>query len=124
MTTSLTIRPRSAFDKLGFGGSIDALVAQTQEVYLADGIPWVVGYSGGKDSTAVLQLVWIALQHLPSEKRFKQIHVISTDTLVENPIVAKWVTTSLENMEKAATEQRVPIITHRLTPRLSDTFWV
>lgn len=62
MKTTLPLRPRSAFDDLGFAGSIDALVAQTQELYLADGVPWVVGYSGGKDSTAVLQIVWRALE--------------------------------------------------------------
>jgi DNA sulfur modification protein DndC len=47
-----------------------------------------VGYSGGKDSTAVLQIVWLALTALPAEQRVKPVHVISTDTLVENPVVA------------------------------------
>ena len=36
------------------------LTEQIQEYYLLDKIPWVIGYSGGKDSTAVLQLVWHA----------------------------------------------------------------
>src|SRR3954447_26148876 len=99
MTTNLTIRPRSAFDELGFSGSVAALVAQTQELYLADGVPWVVGYSGGKDSTATLQIVWLALAGLEPEQRTKQVHVISTDTLVENPVVAAWVTHSLDVME-------------------------
>ena len=39
----------------------------------------------------------------------KQVHVISTDTLVENPIVAAWVTQSLVNMQEAADEQELPI---------------
>ena len=120
----LPIRPRSAFDDLGMAGVRDGLIAQTQALYLADSIPWVVGYSGGKDSTAVLQLVWQAIAGLEAHQRTKQIHVISTDTLVENPIVASWVTHSLEMMQSAADEQGLPIRSHRLTPTVADSFWV
>ncbi|MFC5382122.1 DNA phosphorothioation system sulfurtransferase DndC [Aquipuribacter nitratireducens] len=124
MITSLPIRPRSAFDDLGFAGTVDALVAQTQELYRADGVPWVIGYSGGKDSTAVLQIVWQALQGLQPEQRTKPVHVISTDTLVENPVVAAWVTHSLEVMAEEAAAQGLPLTPHRLTPTVTDTFWV
>src|SRR5258707_529983 len=80
-------RPHSAFDALGFKPTVDALLSEIRELYLADGTPWVVGYSGGKDSTATLQLVWLAIAGLEPTARTKPIHVISTDTLVENPIV-------------------------------------
>jgi DNA sulfur modification protein DndC len=56
--------------------------------------------------------------------RNKPVHVISTDTLVENPIVASWVAKSLEVMKKAAQEQELPIRPNRLTPKISDSFWV
>src|SRR5215467_544651 len=121
---NLPLRPRSAFDGAGFVATIDALTSQTQQLYLADGVPWVVGYSGGKDSTAVLQLVWFALAALPEAHRTKPVHVISTDTLVENPVVAAWVTHSLEVMKESADRQALPITPHRLTPVTSDTFWV
>jgi DNA sulfur modification protein DndC len=124
VTRSLPIRARSAFDDAGFTGTLDALVNQTQALYLADGVPWVVGYSGGKDSTAVLQLVWMALAGLSAEQRSKPVHVISTDTLVENPVVAAWVTHSLDVLADAATQQGLPITPHRLTPSVTDTFWV
>lgn len=124
MTTRLQIRPRSAFDELGFAESVDSLVKQTQELYLSDAVPWVVGYSGGKDSTATLQIVWMALKGLDPNQRAKPVHVISTDTLVENPVVAAWVSHSLDVMGVAAGEQRLPITPHRLTPAVSDTFWV
>lgn len=127
MTINLPIRPvgpRSAFDDLGFAATVDALVEQTQQLYLADGVPWVVGYSGGKDSTATLQLVWSALAGLEPEQRTKPVHVISTDTLVENPVVAAWVTHSLDVMAEAAEAQALPLTPHRLTPAVSDTFWV
>ena len=100
------------------------LTSEIRELYVADEVPWVIGYSGGKDSTAVLQLVWLALQDLPAEQRNKTVYVISTDTLVENPIVASWVTQSLEQMRTAAAEQQLPIEPNRLTPAVKDTFWV
>lgn len=108
----------------GFQTTIQALIEQTQELYLSDGIPWVIGYSGGKDSTAALQLVWYSVSGLPPEKRTKPIYVISTDTLVENPIVALWVGESLAAMKQAALDQNLPITSHHLTPKVHDTFWV
>ncbi|EIV1024049.1 DNA phosphorothioation system sulfurtransferase DndC, partial [Salmonella enterica subsp. enterica serovar Kentucky] len=116
---------RSAFDDLGFRETVVRLVQQTKDLYLSDDIPWVIGYSGGKDSTAILQLVWQALSELALDnKAHKQVHVISTDTLVENPIVALWVTRSLKQMERAVDEQKIPLIPHRLTPAVNDRFWV
>lgn len=95
-----------------------------EALYLADKIPWVVGYSGGKDSSATLQLAWMMLTALAPEKRHKPVHVISTDTLVENPIIVQWTNGSLDAMRKAATRDNLPIEAHRLTPALADSFWV
>jgi DNA sulfur modification protein DndC len=118
------ITRRSAFDELGFKEAVRILIEEVKELYLADEIPWVVGYSGGKDSTATLQLVWLAISELEPEKRRKPVHVISTDTLVENPVVASWVTRSLQTMNRTAEEQGLPVRAHRLTPNITDTFWV
>jgi DNA sulfur modification protein DndC len=103
---------------------IELLTAEIQELYCSDAIPWCVGYSGGKDSTATLQLVWNAIASLPPEKRTKTIHVITNDTLVENPIVSGWVRSSLEQMKITAKEQEMPIEPHLLHPVVKDTFWV
>ena len=87
---------KSYFDELGFKATIDKLVNHVSKLYSEDEIPWVVGYSGGKDSSACLQLMWNVLEKLKSEnKSIKPLHIITTDTLVENPIVALWVKTSL-----------------------------
>ena len=114
----------SVFRAEGFSDAVARITDEIRALYLADAIPWVVGYSGGKDSTATLQLVWLALAALPHEERQKPVHVISTDTLVENPIVAAWGTRSLECMKTAAQEAQLPITPHRLTPTVSDSFWV
>ena len=114
----------SAFSEAGFKKAIETLKQEIAGLYLSDGIPWVVGYSGGKDSTAALQLVWLALAELPEGKRSKPVYVISTDTLVENPIVALWVSKSLDRMDEQAASQDLPLAAHRLTPALENTFWV
>ena len=76
---------------------------EIQSLYLEDNSPWIIGYSGGKDSTGTLQLIWNAVSELPPDRCQKTIHVISTDTMVENPIVAAWVKNSLESIGKEAT---------------------
>ncbi len=117
-------QPISAFVDAGFKKTIAALMQEVVDLYTSDDMPWVIGYSGGKDSTAVLQLVWIALEQVPQEKRSKPVYVISTDTLVENPIVALWVSKSLEKMGAAAERRNLPLTAHRLTPETENTFWV
>lgn len=114
----------SAFDHLGYNKTINDLIRTISELYLSFGTPWIIGYSGGKDSTAVLQLIWMSLESLPAKDRKHWVHVISTDTLVENPVVAFWVTKQLNKMNTKAIGSGLPIRTHRLTPDLEDSFWV
>lgn len=104
--------------------TIDGLMETIRNLYLCDDIPWVIGYSGGKDSTATLQLVWLALSELPKEQVKKQVHIINTDTMVESPVISKWVQKSLKTMDEAAEEQGLPFVTQRLTPAMDNTFWV
>lgn len=115
---------RSIFDEHGAKAVIEMVTAEIADLYMSDSTPWVVGYSGGKDSTAVLQLVWMALSQLGPEKAQKEVHVISTDTLVENPIVASWVEASLDRINEEAAQQGLPFKAHRLVPELADSFWV
>jgi DNA sulfur modification protein DndC len=114
----------SAFTALGLKASVAEIVEEIRGLYREDNKPWIVGYSGGKDSTAVLQLVWMALANLPAKERHKAVHVISTDTLVENPIVAAWVERSHAVMRRSAAKAGIPVEPHRLTPETKDTFWV
>jgi DNA sulfur modification protein DndC len=106
-----------------------ALLFEIQGQYLADKIPWVIGYSGGKDSTALLQMVFYALSDLPKAKLNKDVHVLSNDTLVENPAIVKYVNKQLGKIEKAGKQN---LFRHnpdlfqviRVTPKLEESFWV
>lgn len=103
---------------------IDALVAEMREIYLRDDRPWVVGYSGGKDSTAVNQLVFRTVDSLPTELRTKTVHVISSDTQVENPEVTRWLHQCHDELREVAERQGLPVELAVVYPNPRETFWV
>lgn len=118
-------RRHSFFEELGFSATVAELCKEIRELFLADETPWVIGYSGGKDSTAVTQLVWLALADLAGERKNKKpVYVITTDTLVENPIVASWVRTSLNALRDSASKQSLPFHAELLEPPTAESFWV
>lgn len=104
--------------------AIAALLNEVRGIYLSDERPWVVGYSGGKDSTTALQIIWSAISALPKEQRSKIIYVISSDTLVETPVVSHYIDVTLERISTAAAEQGMPIITQKVVPNVDRSFWV
>ncbi len=97
---------------------------EIQELYRADSRPWVIGYSGGKDSTAILRLIFEALQDLPHSQRTKPIFVVSSDTLVETPIVISLIGETLAKVQQAAVAAQLPISVAQVTPKNTETFWV
>jgi DNA sulfur modification protein DndC len=103
---------------------IDRIHAEIQQVYKSDQKPWVIGYSGGKDSTTALQLVWSALSALPADQLKKPIYVISSDTLVETPKIIEYIDESLERMNRAAKAQGIPLSAEKVKPEINHTFWV
>ena len=110
----------SIFDKL----TMEEIHQEIQDVYLSDARPWVVGYSGGKDSTTALQLIWYALEDLPPEQRQKPVYVITSDTLVETPVIVDYITSTLDKIERTAKASGMPFQTHTVKPKTEDTFWV
>lgn len=116
-------KPISVFEG-GMSDAIEVAMQEIRDLYLEDEIPWCIGVSLGKDSTATLQLIWRALEKLPKDKLTKPVHTITTDTLVENPVVSAWVNASLDKIGRCAKEHGLPIIPHKLTPAIEDTFWV
>ncbi|MBE9040621.1 DNA phosphorothioation system sulfurtransferase DndC [Oscillatoriales cyanobacterium LEGE 11467] len=120
-TNSIVFPERKTSDLIQ---DIENISNEIKALYCLDRIPWIVGYSGGKDSTTVLQLIWNVVASLPIEKRHKKIYVITTDTRVENPIVSIRVRQSLEKLDIAAKRQELPIEAHLLYPETKNTFWV
>lgn len=86
--------------------------------------PWLVAYSGGKDSTLLLQLVWEVVGELAPEARKRRMVVVANDTLVESPLVIQHLRESLEVIGAAAERQGLPIETKITEPCIDQTFWV
>ena len=110
----------SVFEKT----TLKEIYEEVRTVYLSDNRPWIIGFSGGKDSTCMTQLVWNALSELPTEKLQKNVYIISSDTLVESPKIVSRITSTLEKMELASKTVQIPVSTNLLRPKISDTFWV
>jgi DNA sulfur modification protein DndC len=119
-TNQQIIANKSVFDNK----SIKEIHAEIQEVYLSDKRPWVIGFSGGKDSTATLQLIWYAISDLPKTKRTKPIYIISSNTLVESPILLNYLNSIHIKINKTAKEKNLPFQAKHIQPELKNTFWV
>ena len=110
-----------------FNEIIDELVDQFEFADDSDR-PWIIGFSGGKDSTVLLTLVWMALVKLkdtiPDYKFKRKVYVVCNDTLVENPVITEYVFEVLSYIEKAALAQGLPVFVKQTTPKLEETFWI
>lgn len=104
--------------------NLSDIYEEIQRVYLSDKRPWIVGFSGGKDSTTALQLIWYALSQLPPEKRNKPVHVIASDTLVETPVIVDHIDTTLGRINETARARGMPFRSEKVQPLTSETFWV
>jgi DNA sulfur modification protein DndC len=101
------------------------VMGEIRDRYMAtDTRPWIIGYSGGKDSTLVAQLVFQALLGVPPKRRTRQVHILSSDTQVETPYIVDFVTSSIKHMREAAESLGLPIETHIVRPEVNDSYWV
>src|SRR6185312_7021242 len=86
--------------------------------------PWIVGFSGGKDSTVVAHLVFDMLLSLPRSARRRQVHIVSNDTLVESPLVMAHIAVLQSEMRRAAEAFDLPVSIVTTRPNADSTFWV
>lgn len=105
-----------------FSDQLERSSVYLRQLYQADDRPWVVAYSGGKDSTLLLQLVYDLLETLGNNAT-KQVYVVSTDTKVEAPNVASYVEATLLAIEKHANTAGLPITTRLVHPNPDEGFW-
>lgn len=95
-----------------------------KENYLTDPRVQVILFSGGKDSSYLLTLFWEVLLDLPEYQRTKTVHIMTSDTGVEAPIMAEYVEQTLVKIENQAKIDCLPILVHRVKPIMKDNFWV
>lgn len=102
---------------------VNDIKEEMKQVYLHDDRPWIIGYSGGKDSTTVVQLAYEMLLELEPSQRKKTVFIVSSDTLIENPIVLGYLESSSKLIGEQAKLNNLPIETHIIHPEYSDSFW-
>lgn len=102
---------------------VNDILEEMKMVYKNDNRPWVIGYSGGKDSTAVVQLVFTMLQNLPKAERHKDVFIVSSDTLIENPIVLGYLKHNSQLINEGARNADIPLYTHMVHPDYDNTYW-
>ena len=104
---------------------VDAIRAEILDEYLAPhGFPWIIGFSGGKDSTLVAHLVFDMLASLAPSDRRREVHLVSNDTLVESPLVISHIARVQEEIERAVEAWRLPVKVVTTRPDDDATFWV
>ncbi len=107
---------------------VRAIIDELKDQYLEEDRytrPWIVGFSGGKDSTVLLSLTWLAMEELKEEGKSlnRNVYVVCNDTMVENPVIEEYVIDVLSKIQRAAKEQSMPITVATTTPELEDSFW-
>lgn len=114
---------KSIFYQRKFDDVIEERKKLIQAVYLNDNRPWVIGYSGGKDSTVITDLILTAISELPKSKLHKEIYVISSDTLVENPMIEDYIVENIDSINEFSKKNELPISAHLIRPVINETFW-
>ena len=104
----------------------DAIIDSVRSQYLdsSQQCPWIIGFSGGKDSTVVLQAVFEAVLGVSPKYRTRNIHVVSNNTLVESPLVVDHVRKVFVLVRQASEELSLPISVVETKPELEQSFWV
>ena len=103
--------------------TLEELIEEIKYVYRFDDRPWVIGYSGGKDSTTVVELVYMMLLSLPDWQRIKNVYIVSSDTRIENPLIKLYLNRMNDLIGKAADKDKLPIITKMVKPLPQNSFW-
>jgi len=87
-----------------------------RQLYLEDARPWLVGFSGGKDSTLLASVIFDAVLSIPAEQRKKPISILCTDTRVEIPAIAEMIEGTLDRMRKCSQQNGLNIEANHVAP--------
>ena len=102
--------------------TFDDIIDIISNEYQANDLPWYLAYSGGKDSTAVLILVYNML--LRSQNNHKDVNVIYCNTRVEMPCINTFAINTLYNLEIEARRRNIPLNITIAEPQIKDSFFV
>lgn len=99
------------------------IIEEMTYVYKHDNRPWLIGYSGGKDSSMLVSLVIDMIMKLPAKERTKKVYIVTSDTGVENPIVKRYMHTSSEKINEFSKKNNANIQAEMIYPDVAQSFW-
>lgn len=99
------------------------IIEEMTFVYKHDNRPWLIGYSGGKDSSLLVSLTVEMIMRLPEYERTKKIFIVTSDTGVENPIVKKYMHTSSNKINEFSNKIKGNIQADIIYPDVMQSFW-
>lgn len=94
------------------------------EVYKNFNYDWMVGFSGGKDSNVLVQIIIESLLQIDPKDHINKIYIVSSDTMIENPIVLNQLNNSLRLLTEYVAAHNLPVEIKKVKPNIDDTFWV
>ncbi len=97
-------------------------ISEIKMEYMKDTSPWLLAYSGGKDSSAVLKLLVQSMANTADLHR--SVYVAFCDSGVENPLVSDFARYALRRVNDFAKQKSLPISTHILKPKKKNRFWI
>ncbi|MCK2000195.1 phosphoadenosine phosphosulfate reductase family protein [[Brevibacterium] frigoritolerans] len=117
-----TFRIWEEMDSGEFYRKFNDIIDSLEELYFKEDKEWMVTYSGGKDSSLVLSLVFKMLNRLPKAKRFKRVHIVSADTKVESYQMTSYLKKNLKLIKSFEDELNIRV--HLVKPDMKNSyFW-
>ena len=99
------------------------IIEEMTYVYKHDNRPWLIGYSGGKDSSLLVSLVVETVLRLPEHERTKKIFIVTSDTGVENPVVKRYMHTSSQKINEFSSRFSANIRADIIYPDVAQSYW-
>jgi DNA phosphorothioation-associated DGQHR protein 1 len=108
-----------------YAAKLKAIRRELRDEYLAPhDHPWIIGFSGGKDSTLLLHFVLEAIRTIAPDERRRPVYIVSNNTLVESPVFQEFVDRLLARLEDSLAGLNVPLRVVRTHPVPEESFWV
>ena len=104
-------------------GVFNDTIEEMTYVYKHDDRPWLIGYSGGKDSSLLVNLVLETVARLPEHERTKKIFIVTSDTGVENPVVKRYMHTSSGKINEFSQKNNANIKADIIYPDVAQSYW-
>lgn len=110
---------------LEFHNLIKSAIQDLETLYFdeSDSRDWAVAWSGGKDSTCVLGIVVKMIESIPPKKRKRKVHVIMSDTAIENPVLEAYMHDQVDKLSNYVEQNNLPITVSLVQREIEQSYF-